>query len=64
MYAAKAATLSGDCTPHRDIKNRAAATKTTGRPKSAAWGSVPVPLSLLVMLARRHHRLQPQHYTS
>ncbi len=39
-------------------------TVAAGRPKPAAWGSIPVALSLLVMLARRHHRLQPHHYTS
>ncbi len=45
----------GNTTPHLASKPN---------PKAAAWGSVPVALSLLVMLARRHHRLQPQHYTS
>lgn len=66
MYTAQAQTRQG-------IANTSENPKTSGngngkpearRSKPAAWGRVPVALSVLVMLARRFHRLQTHHYTS
>ncbi len=50
--------------PRTDLQDKTTRAAPKQGPKAAAWGAVPVALSLLVMLARRHHRLQPQHYTS